>query len=514
MRDRSVLGLGAVLVAAGSALAQSPDAAAWRPSTHPAAVRLSAPETTPVAEVTLPPLVVPGPAPAAPAAPAPVAPAALAVSLAPPRPAATLGDVRPADGAVAEAAPRAPVVRAQSAGADDRSRDRPLSSFTRDEDPLLAPAGVGVRSPVSAAPGMDAFGRPAPAEELYNSGAVTTPAESRESRLKKAGAGDRFDRKNDPFSWWDHRSRSDFGKSGEGGFSFDFGRYFQRPDGQGAAFSSDPCFDQFISPVTNPFLFEDPRSLTEVRPILIYQTIANSAPFFQGGDVLFVGARGSVALTDRLSFTINKLGGIGIYPDNNTFFPDSFGFAEVWLGGKYTFIRNPDSGTLLAGGAIFQIPAGDDKVFQHTGDLSVVPYVSFGQNLKVLPQRFGNINILDTLGFSFSTNDQRSNYFYNSFHIDYNVAGLNRIYPLVELNWFHYTRSGEASFIGMEGTDLVNFGAQGIEGRDYLTLAVGGRYKLARFGEHIQLGGALEFPLIAPNDLNRFRLTFDVIFRY
>src|SRR5262249_25617678 len=39
------------------------------------------------------------------------------------------------------------------------------------------------------------------------------------------------------------------------------------------AFQSDHCFDQFISPVTNPFLFEDPRSLTEVRPIFMYQRI-------------------------------------------------------------------------------------------------------------------------------------------------------------------------------------------------------------------------------------------------
>ena len=31
-------------------------------------------------------------------------------------------------------------------------------------------------------------------------------------------------------------------------------------------FQSDHAFDGFISPVTNPFYFEDPRSLTELRP--------------------------------------------------------------------------------------------------------------------------------------------------------------------------------------------------------------------------------------------------------
>ena len=33
------------------------------------------------------------------------------------------------------------------------------------------------------------------------------------------------------------------------------------------AFQSDCAFDHFISPITNPFLAEDPRSLTELRPL-------------------------------------------------------------------------------------------------------------------------------------------------------------------------------------------------------------------------------------------------------
>ena len=42
-------------------------------------------------------------------------------------------------------------------------------------------------------------------------------------------------------------------------------------------FKSDHVFDGFISPVTNPFLFEDPRSLTEVRPIFMYPAGAGRA---------------------------------------------------------------------------------------------------------------------------------------------------------------------------------------------------------------------------------------------
>src|SRR5689334_22588699 len=41
---------------------------------------------------------------------------------------------------------------------------------------------------------------------------------------------------------------------------------------------SDHCFDSFISPLSNPFFFEDPRSLTEARGIFI----DNSVPVQDG----------------------------------------------------------------------------------------------------------------------------------------------------------------------------------------------------------------------------------------
>ena len=44
-------------------------------------------------------------------------------------------------------------------------------------------------------------------------------------------------------------------------------------------------------------------------------------------------------------------------------------------------------------------------------------------------------------------------------HLDFDVANLHRIYPLVELNWYHYNRSGKARDLNFEGADLVNFGS-------------------------------------------------------
>src|SRR5262249_35049902 len=60
---------------------------------------------------------------------------------------------------------------------------------------------------------------------------------------------------------------------------------------QRCLFQSDHCFDNFISPITNPFLFEDPRALTEIRPIFIQQGSPSSQYIFHGGSEQFLGTQ-------------------------------------------------------------------------------------------------------------------------------------------------------------------------------------------------------------------------------
>jgi hypothetical protein len=275
-------------------------------------------------------------------------------------------------------------------------------------------------------------------------------------------------------------------------------------------FQSDHAFDNFISPVSNPFLFLDPRSLTEIRPIFMYQSTPSTNPIFQGGDVEWFGFQGSVALTDRLSFIVSELGWIWLEPHNhvNGFAPHA-GFSEIHLGPQYTFIRNEDCGTLLAGGLQFAIPAGPAKVFQDTGNLSLIPYFTFGQNFW--KTSYGSINFLTTIGYSAGVDDRRSDYLFNSYHLDYDVLNAHKIYPLIELNWFHYTEAGNYRPIMFEGQDLVNFGAHGVSGSDNLSLALGARYK---FCEWAQTGIAAEFPLNSPHPMQDFRLTIDFILKY
>ncbi len=275
-------------------------------------------------------------------------------------------------------------------------------------------------------------------------------------------------------------------------------------------FQSDHCFDNFISPVTNPFLFQDPRSLTEIRPIFMYQSTPSTNPIFQGGDVEFLGMQARVALTDRLSFILSELGAVWLEPHNHVDgFAPHVGFAEIHLGPQYTFIRSEDTGTLLAGGLQFAIPAGPGKVFQDTGNMSLIPYFSFGQNFW--RTSYGSFNFLSTIGFSAGFDLRRSDYLFNSYHLDYDLFNAHKIYPLIELNWFHYTEAGNYRPIMFEGQDLVNFGAHGVSGSDNLSLALGARYK---FCEWAQTGIAAEFPINSPHPFMDFRLTIDFILRY
>ncbi len=273
-------------------------------------------------------------------------------------------------------------------------------------------------------------------------------------------------------------------------------------------FKSDCEFDNFASPVTNPFLFEDPRSLTEVRPIFIYQRIPGGAGLFQGGNAWFVGVQGRLAITERFSLVVNKFGLTGFNPASGSTVEDSFGFSEIHLGPKYVFYRDPATKTLITAGGTFQIPSGSRRAFQDTGRLSIVPYISAGRRLW--ETQLGTFNGLASTGYSFSTNKVRSDYFYLSGHLDFDVGNKGRIFPLIEMNWIRYTTDGSATNLGVEGRDLANFGSQRA-GTGLLTIAAGARVKLS---DRWQLGGAFELPLVGAKDIFQYRFTFDLTWRY
>jgi hypothetical protein len=395
---------------------------------------------------------------------------------------------------------------------------------------LGAPIGIDDRHPVSApvarpAPTIEepkvqraaAFGLPTAASG--NTAAAHVPAAIVDSSIartahtapptdtvndfltKRSDLRDRDAEPRETRTGWPEVNVSRFGEEFKGRIKNIFG------ERNGGWFRSDHMFDGFSSPVTNPFLFEDPRSLTEFRPIYIYQKIPGDQPDFRGGNVSFFGAQGRVAITDRWSVVFHKIGGIRVNPGNGAL-GDNTGFAELWLGPKYTFYRGEETGAVAAAGLQFQLPIGSKSVFQDTGTLSLVPYLSYGQNF-LRDFRLGSFNVLASTGYSFSTNRERSDYYYLSGHLDFDVGNFHRFYPLAELNWVLNTSNGRSLPIGSEGRDLINFGGQAKHG--LLTAAFGARGKIT---ERAQLGGAFEFPLAGPKDLFRYRFTVDFILRY
>lgn len=276
-------------------------------------------------------------------------------------------------------------------------------------------------------------------------------------------------------------------------------------------FQSDHCFDYMVSPVTNPFYFEDPRSLTQVRPIFMWQRTPDGTPLFAGGDNFFAGLTASLALTDRISITVNKLGWVWTeFQQPAGEFNNHSGFSELHLGPKLTIIRNENSRTLAAVGLVFELPIGGGDVFQDTGDWTLRPYFSFGQNF--CRSDWGSFNFLATAGYAFAVDSDRSDNLFAGFHLDYNVGNLNKIYPLIEVNWAHYTANGNVRDLNFEGRDMFNFGSRDVNGNDELTVALGARYA---FSPNCQMGIAAEFGVLnRDRNLDDFRLTLDLIFRY
>lgn len=281
------------------------------------------------------------------------------------------------------------------------------------------------------------------------------------------------------------------------------------PPGECGFCVSDHAFDEgFISPITNPFLFEDPRALTEIKPVFVYGVIPNGSAL-QGGNMAWFGLQGRVNFGPSLSIVMNKLGGVGLYPDG-ALVDGSTGFSEINIGPKWTFWRDADKGMVAAAGLTFQIPIGSSSVFQNTGSLGLDPYFSYAWNFG--RTSWGSFNYISTIGYNFRLDDARDEFFHTHSHLSYDVANMHRFYPLVEFNWYKYTRQGNATAFNFIGKDVFNVGASNGGFHSYVTVAPGFRFK---YNESIQSGIAAEWTLNnTETSIDKFRLTFDVIFRW
>lgn len=265
-------------------------------------------------------------------------------------------------------------------------------------------------------------------------------------------------------------------------------------------FLSDHEFDSFIGPISNPILSKDPRSNTYLRPLFINNNFPGDHALGSGSAQIYA-MQVNLALNERLSIIADKDGLARIDTNGGV---HSTGFVNLAAGLKYTFLRNVETQTLAAAGFMYEIPSGQDNVFQGNGAGSFTSFLVAGQKL-------GNVHVLNTFGYQFPTNTHyNSSFIYNSFHLD--VAIADWFYPLVEMNIFRYTADGNQfpPFVG-EGDGLLNLGTQGVAGNTLVTVAFGAKAKLSC---NLEVGAAYEIPISDRQDIIADRIIAEVIIRY
>ena len=266
---------------------------------------------------------------------------------------------------------------------------------------------------------------------------------------------------------------------------------------------TDTCWADFISPMTNPVFFEDPRTLSELRFIFAEHNIPPLAGgAIPGSDIQVLAMQARAAITDNLSIIATKDGFIWASP----LAPLDDGWADVSVGLKYNLWKDVELQRILSLGATYELPIGSIRALQGNGDGEFNVFASYGT-------LFGDCNhFLTAAGFRLPANTAEENQvFYWSAHVDRQITG-SWIYGFLEGNWYHWLNDGTvAAFDGIQGGDFFNFGSTGVAGSNIVTGAFGLKWKPSALEE---LGVAWELPLSDTRGVLDNRLTLDYILRY
>jgi hypothetical protein len=266
---------------------------------------------------------------------------------------------------------------------------------------------------------------------------------------------------------------------------------------------SDHCFDRFVGPISNPFLTKDPRSLTELRFLFIQDWIPGRN-VVDGGDFQIYTLQARVALTERLTVFVDRDGAATLRP--HLVVPSGTGWIDTAAGFKYTFFRDVEHQFLLTAGAMYQGPTGEARVNEGRGDGLVTVFLCGGKEIGCKWHLLGNV------GYQVPTDPNfNSTFVYSQLHLDKQVFCW--LYPLVEVNWFHWTKAGGQPLpAGLgEGDGLFNLGTPDVAGNDLVTVALGLK---ARCGPHLEFGAAYERPVSFPRNLIDNRVLAELILRY
>jgi hypothetical protein len=259
----------------------------------------------------------------------------------------------------------------------------------------------------------------------------------------------------------------------------------------------DRNFVHFISPMTNPVFFEDPRTLTEARVIFINHHLPSE---LGGKDVQVYAMQLRGAITENLSLIATK---DGYLVSQSDVLED--GFADIMGGLKYNLYKNCETQTLLSAGLTYAMPFGSTQALQGRTDGEFNFFVTGGTEFMT------NWHWVSATGYRLPSNVPEGNeVWYWSNHVDWRL-GETGFYLFTEANWFHYLSSGDAFPVPVGGQDFFNLGSQGITGNDVVTGAFGIKYKPK---DNVEIGFAYEFPYTDRRDIIGNRVTVDLIFRY
>ncbi len=261
---------------------------------------------------------------------------------------------------------------------------------------------------------------------------------------------------------------------------------------------SERGFDNFVSPMTNPIFFEDPRHVTELRTIFWQHNVPEAAG---GGDVNLYALQVRARLSENVSLIAAKDGYI---VSTNPLIDD--GWADVDVGLKFSLLRDVANQRLVSAGVVYDMPVGTPRTLQAKGDGEFHLFVTGGTEILDCGHWISAVG-----GIIPVDDDASSHFMYWSNHWDYQVR--KGWYGVAELNWFHWTDGGDNSLglTGVEGFDAFNLGSGGVDGNDIVTGALGAKYKPNRTTE---VGFAYEVPLTERRDIIDSRLTVDLILRY
>ncbi len=272
---------------------------------------------------------------------------------------------------------------------------------------------------------------------------------------------------------------------------------------------TDHCFDDFVSPMINFVFFEDPRDLTEIRPIFVHHNfpdrIGTGGAVPAGGSLQLYALQFRARLTDRLSliavkdgFAVDQSGGA-----LDTVIDD--GWAAVTAGLKYNLVRDPEAGTLVSTGFTYEIPIGSRRLLQDVADGEFHFFVSAGQRLLD-----GDAHWMTNFGYRMPVDSSAQNSAVRwSNHLDLRLT--EKLYVFTESSVWHYTDDAGTGLPGIAGQDLLNLTSFGVEGQTLVTHNVGIKVKP---NANTEIGVAYEFPLSDFDDIIDSRFTLDLIYRF